>query len=90
MVNISNIVLKNKYKIIAMPKTTAKCFDTLKEGDIIEISLPLTWCRSGDNKSLIAYYPRINGVSCSGIPIINKLIEKGMILEEIKESKNGK
>lgn len=80
-----NIVLRNKYKVIAMPKTTAKIFKDLKVGDIIEISLPLTWGRGGDNNSLYAYYPLINGVACSGIPIINKLIEKGMILEEIKD-----
>ena len=55
----------------------------LKQGDIIEVSLPLTWGRGGDNNSLYAYYPLINGERCSGIPIINKLIEKGMILKEI-------
>lgn len=80
---MNNLILKNKYKVVAMPKTKAKVFDTLKEGDIIEISLPLTWGRGGDNNSLYAYYPLINGVACSGIPTINKLIEKGMILEEI-------
>jgi len=54
-------------------------------GDIIEISLELTHGRGGDNNSLYAYYPKINGVECSGIPIIQKLIQKGMLLEEIKE-----
>lgn len=77
------IVLKNKYKIIAMPKTTAKIFKDLKVGDIVEISLPLTSRRGGDNNSLYALYPLINGVACSGIPTINKLTEKGMILEEL-------
>lgn len=77
------IVLKNRYKIIAIPKTTAKIFKDLKVGEIIEISLPLTWGRGGDNNSLYAYYPLINGVACSGISTINKLMEKGMILEEL-------
>lgn len=80
---MNNIVLKNKYKVVAMPKTTAKIFKELKVGDIIEISLALSWQRGGDNNSLYAYYPLINGVACSGIPTINKLIKKGMILEEI-------
>lgn len=80
---MSELILKNKYKIIAMPKTTAKVFKDLKAGDIIEISLPLTWARRGDNNSLRAYYPKINGTACSGIPTINKLIKKGMVLEEI-------
>lgn len=81
---MSKLILKNKYKIIAMPKTTAKVFKDLKAGEIIEISLPLTWYRGGDNNSLHAYYPQINGVACSGIPTIKKLIEKGMVLEEIE------
>lgn len=82
------IVLKNRYKVVAMPKTTAQLFKDLKVGDIIEISLPLTHRRGGDNYSLYAYYPLINGVACSGIPIINKLIERGMILEELGWLKN--
>lgn len=82
---MKEIILKNKYQVIQMPKTTAKIFKDLKAGDIIEISLPLTWGRGGDNNSLYAYYPLINGVACSGVPIINKLIEKGMILEEINK-----
>lgn len=80
---VNNIILKNKYKVVAMPKTTAQVFKDLKVGDIIEISLPLTWGRGGDNNSLYAYYPLINGVACSGIPTINKLIDRGMILEEL-------
>lgn len=80
-----NIILKNKYKVIAMPKTTAQIFKDLKVGDIIEITLPLTSRRGGDNNSLYALYPLINGIACSGIPTINKLINKGMILEEIGE-----
>lgn len=79
------IILKNKYEVIKIPKTSAKIFRDLKEGDIIEISLPLTWERGGDNNSLYAYYPLINGIACSGIPIINKLISKGMILKEVEE-----
>lgn len=82
---MNNIILKNKYKVLAIPKTKAQIFKDLKEGDIIEISLPLTSRRGGDNNSLYALYPLINGTVCSGIPIINKLIEKGMILEEIGE-----
>lgn len=81
---MNSIVLKNKYKVVAMPKTTARIFKDLKAGDIIEISLPLSWERGGDNNSLYAYYPLINGIACSGIPTINKLIKKGMILEEIE------
>lgn len=80
---MNNIILKNKYKIIAMPKTNARIFKDLKVGDIIEITLPLTSHRGGDNNSLYALYPLINGIACSGIPTINKLINKGMILEEI-------
>ena len=82
---MKNLVLKNKYKIIEMPKTNAKIFKDLKAGDVIEVSLPLTHSRGGDNYSLRAYYLCINGVACSGVPIINKLIEKGMILEEVEE-----
>ena len=79
------LVLKNKYKIIYMPKTKAKAFENIKNGDVIEITLPLTHKRSGDNNSLIAYYPIINGDETVGIPTIKKLIEKGMILEEIEQ-----
>lgn len=79
----TGIILKNKYRIKSMPKTTAKVFKDLKDGDIIEISLELTHSRGGDNNSLYAYYPKINGIVCSGIPIIQKLIERGMVLEEI-------
>jgi hypothetical protein len=79
------LVLKNKYKVIYMPKTKAKAFENIKNGDVIEITLPLTHKRSGDNNSLIAYYPIINGDETVGIPTIKKLIEKGMILEEIEQ-----
>lgn len=79
------LVLKNKYKVIYMPKTKAKAFENIKNGDVIEITLPLTHKRSGDNNSLIAYYPIINGNEIVGIPTIKKLIEKGMILEEIEQ-----
>lgn len=79
----TGIILKNKYRVKSMPKTTAKVFKDLKDGDIIEISLELTYSRSGgNNNSLYAYYPKINGIVCSGIPIIQKLIERGMVLEE--------
>lgn len=76
------IELKNRYILKAIPKTRAEAFKNLKVGDMIEIRLKLTHERSGDNNSLIAYYPSINGIT-TGIPTINKLIEKGMILEEI-------
>lgn len=79
----TNIVLKNKYLVKQIPKTKAMAWEKVKVGDIVEITLELTWRRSGDNNSLNAYYPLINGVG-TGIPTINKLIEKGMILEEIK------
>lgn len=87
---MKNLILKNKYKIISMPKTSAKIFKDLKVGDIIEVSLPLTWGRGGDNNSLYAYRPLINGIECSGIPIINKLISKGMILEEVSNETKRK
>jgi len=85
------LVLKNKYKVIYMPKTKAKAFENIKNGDVIEITLPLTHKRSGDNNSLIAYYPIINGNETVGIPTINKLIEKGMILKELEgtDDNNG-
>lgn len=76
------IELKNRYILKAIPKTKAEAFKNLKIGDIVEIRLKLTHERSGDNKSLIAYYPAINGIT-AGVPTINKLIEKGMVLEEI-------
>lgn len=76
------IELKNRYILKAIPKTKAEAFKNLKIGDIVEIRLKLTHKRSGDNNSLIAYYPTINGIM-TGIPTINKLIEKGMVLEEI-------
>lgn len=82
------LVLKNKYKVIYMPKTKAKAFENIKNGDVIEITLPLTHKRSGDNNSLIAYYPIINGNETVGIPTINKLIEKGMVLKELEGSDN--
>lgn len=82
------LVLKNKYKVIYMPKTKAKAFENIKNGDVIEIALPLTHKRSGDNNSLIAYYPIINGNETVGIPTINKLIEKGMVLKELEGSDN--
>lgn len=69
-----------------MPKTKAKAFENIKSGDVIEITLPLTHKRSGDNNSLIAYYPVINGNEKVGIPNIKKLIERGMVLEELKNS----
>ena len=78
----TNIVLKNKYLVKQIPKTKAMAWEKVKVGDIVEITLELTWRRSGDNNSLKAYYPLINGIE-TGIPTINKLIEKGMILEEI-------
>lgn len=80
------LVLKNKYKVIYMPKTKAKAFENIKNGDVIEIALPLTHKRSGDNNSLIAYYPIINDNETVGIPTINKLIEKGMVLKELEGS----
>lgn len=80
------LILKNKYKVIYMPKTKAKAFENIKSGDVIEITLPLTHKRSGDNNSLIAYYPIINSKEKVGIPTIKKLIEKGMVLEELKNS----
>lgn len=80
------LVLKNKYKVIYMPKTKAKAFENIKNGDVIEITLPLTHKRSGDNNSLIAYYPIINGNETVGIPTINKLLEKGMVLKELEGS----
>ena len=43
------LILKNKYKVIYIPKTKAKAFENIKNGDIIEITLPLTHKRSGDN-----------------------------------------
>ena len=79
----TGIILKNKYLVKQIPKTKAMAWEKVKVGDIVEITLELTWRRSGDNNSLNAYYPLINGVG-TGIPTINKLIEKGMILEEIK------
>lgn len=79
----TGIILKNKYLVKQIPKTKAEAWKDIKVGDIIEISLELTWGRGGDNNSLYAYYPEING-KCSGIPVINKLIERGMILEEIQ------
>ena len=78
----TNIVLKNKYLVKQISKTQAMAWKKVKAGDTIEITLELTWRRSGDNNSLNAYYPLINGIG-TGIPTINKLIEKGMILEEI-------
>lgn len=78
----TNIVLKNKYLVKQIPKTQAMAWKKVKVGDIVEITLELTWRRSGDNHCLNAYYPLINGIG-TGIPTINKLIEKGMILEEI-------
>lgn len=83
-----DLILKNKYRVIKMPNTKAKAFKDVKNGDIIEITLPLTHKRSGDNHSLIAYYPIINGNESVGIPTIKKLIERGMILEELEESSN--
>ncbi len=80
------LILKNKYKVIYMPKTAAKAFENVKDGDVIEITLPLTHKRSGDNNSLIAYYPLINGNKAVGIPTIKKLMERGMILEELESS----
>lgn len=79
----TGIILKNKYLVKQMPKTKAMAWKKIKVGDIIEITLELTWHRSGDNQSLNAYYPLINGVG-TGIPTINRLIEKGLILEEIQ------
>ena len=81
---MKKLELINKYRVVAMPKTTAAVFKDLKVGDIITISLELTWRRSGDNNGLQAYYPKINGIACSGIPIINKLLERGMVLEELQ------
>lgn len=81
-----DLILKNKYKVIKMPNTKAKAFENIKSGDVIEITLPLTHKRSGDNNSLIAYYPIINGNESVGIPTIKKLIEKGMVLEELEGS----
>ncbi|MCM1052465.1 MAG: hypothetical protein NC483_00585 [Ruminococcus sp.] len=81
---MKGIVLKNRYIVKNVPKTSARIFKDLKDGDVVEITLELTHARSGDNQGLLAYYPKINGVQCSGIPIIKKLIEKGMIFEEIK------
>lgn len=78
----TGIILKNKYLVKQMPKTKAMAWEKIKVGDIVEIALELTWRRSGDNHCLKAYYPLINGIG-TGIPTINKLIEKGMILEEI-------
>jgi hypothetical protein len=75
-----DIILKNYYVVKAMPKTKAKGFDTVKVGDVIEISLPLTY---GRGRGLYAYYPCINGVACAGIPLIQSLMNKGMILEEV-------
>lgn len=79
----TGIILKNKYLVKRMPKTKAMAWEKIKTGDIIEITLELTWRRSGDNQSLNAYYPLINGVG-TRIPTINRLIEKGLILEEIQ------
>ena len=79
----TGIILKNKYLVKRMPKTKAMAWEKIKTGDIIEITLELTWRRSGDNQSLNAYYPLINEVG-TGIPTINRLIEKGLILEEIQ------
>lgn len=79
----TGIILKNKYLVKHIPKTKAMAWEKVKAGDIVEIALELTWHRSGDNHCLTAYYPLINGIG-TGIPTINKLIEKGMILEEIK------
>jgi len=76
----NDIVLKNKYVVKQIPKTNAKGFNTLKVGDIIEITLPLTY---GRGRGLYAYYPLINGIPCAGIPLIQKLMNKGMVLEEV-------
>lgn len=78
----TGVILKNKYLVKQIPKTKAMAWEKIKAGDVIEIILELTWRRSGDNHCLTAYYPLINGIG-TGIPTINKLIEKGMILEEI-------
>ena len=79
----TGVILKNKYLVKQIPKTKAMAWKKVKVRDIVEIILELTWCRSGDNRCLTAYYPLINGIG-TGIPTINKLVEKGMILEEIK------
>lgn len=79
----TGIILKNKYLVKQIPKTKAMAWENIKAGDIVEIALELTWRRSGDNQSLNAYYPLINGIE-TGIPTINRLIEKGMVLEEIR------
>ena len=81
----TGIILKNKYIVKQMPKTKGKGFDAAKVGDVIEISLKLTHCRSGDNDSLMAYYPEINGIACAGIPYIQSLINRGMELEEVQQ-----
>ncbi len=79
----TGVILKNKYLVKQIPKTKAMAWKKVKVGDIVEITLELTWRRSGDNQSLNAYYPLINGIG-TGIPTINRLIEKGLILEEIQ------
>ena len=76
------ITLKNKYIVKSMIKTTAEALKNVKVGDILNIELTLTHHRSGDNNSLVAYYPKINGIMIS-VAILNKLINKGLILEEI-------
>lgn len=76
---LDEIVLSNTYIVRAMPKTKAKGFDTLKVGDIITISLPLSY---GRGRSLYGMYPLINGVACSSVSMFIDLMNKGMVLEE--------
>lgn len=78
----TGLVLKNKYIVKAMPKTKASGFENVKVGDVIEITLELEHRRGGDAGRINALYPRINGIQCSGILTIGKLIDKGMVLEE--------
>ena len=53
----TGVILKNKYLVKQIPKTKAMAWKKVKVGDIVEITLELTWRRSGDNHCLNAYYP---------------------------------
>ena len=75
------IILKTKFKVVNIKKTTSSAFKDLKVGDIIEMAIPLDYMKDSSKGQRMHIY--INGKQ-TYISTLNKMIKEGFKFEEIK------
>lgn len=85
----NSVVLHNRFIVRNMPKTTAKVFKDIKSGDILEISFDFRHGSKPYGKNNMIR-PTINGEVIEGTATLCKLLDRGMILEEISDLESMK